>query len=1003
MSDPQRGGGHLAQMSHAQERMWFAHAAAPGSSTYNEALLFTWNEPVDTGSLATALAILVRRHEILRTTYRMDGTRLLQEVAGADSALPEIDAVDLGGSPEAGARLMSEAHRCARRPFDLEKGPVVRCHVWSGAPGGDAVLFAFHHIAVDGGSYPLLFEELSEIYDAVRTGEPLREQGPVLRYTDHAVRERERTSQPQHTARVLERAEQLAGFPEGPVLAGHSGRAAAPDGSRPGSQQPVALEAGLREQLHRAAKELRVTPYVVVAAAFQATLRLWSGQDRFLLGAILDDRPSGEAQRSVGLFVNTVPLRCEVDTDLSFSELCLRFRAEAYRSLSHRALPYEQLNSAVSARRGRGHTALVNTGLVYQDSLWAAQDSRRRWGVPTLLDTGTAKFDLLLHVDDSPEAVSATLEHDTDLYSEDAARTLGAAFADVLAAVAADPERRIGELPGAPPESLSRPPAGRTPAVPASALGEDIAAEDRARAVELFTDALNEASAVSRTAAADLGPTSDFFALGGHSLAAVAMLSRARRRYGSVVAPRDFLANPTVAHLARLLAGARVAEGPVPGGVPASEDTEDHPATSTQQRFWFLDRVPEQRSAYLMPTVVEYTGEVDHRALRRAVTAVLGHHPALRARFRLDRTLRTLVYRTDGTSAEATFTDARRWPLERLSEHVAELSRAGFDLAREAPARAEVIATETGALLVLVTHHIVADGWSRDLILDHITRLYRAERTGGRAELPAPVHPARLAPEGPEGVQERTSAVVDRLRDAPTDISLPHDRPRGESQQVRALRAETALGPELTRRVRSVAVSEAGCTTFMAAAALVGTALAGHTGQHDLLLAFPWAGREAPGSADAVAMLVNTLVLRIDLTGSPTWRELLEQVKENSRFCYRNSDVPFDSLVAHLHPGRDLSRPPLTPVYLAFWDGPPRVPVLDSGVEALLLPPDPPHIKYEIEFDVVEHDEDIVFTASALSALFDPTTVQSLLDAVVTAAEGLAAAPDSYAIQGGPA
>ncbi|MGW5878740.1 condensation domain-containing protein [Nocardiopsis terrae] len=1000
--------GRPAPLSHAQERMWFADAAAPGNATYNEPLLFVWNEPVDPVALTGALNHLVRRHAILRTSYRPVGGLPVQEVADPDTVTPEIQVDDLTGVANADARVREEAGDRARDPFDLEAPVVPRCHVWRGAPGGDAVLMVFHHIAVDGGSYPLLFRELSDVYDALVSGARPSHTDPEHQYADLAARERERTSRPDHAARVKLRAEQLSGVPRGLVLAGHLGASAAPEGSRPGSQQRVDLGSGVREHLHQAARKLRVTPYVIVLAAFQALLGRWSGRDRLLIGTVLEDR-SARTRNVPGLFVNTVPLRTEVFEDDTFAGLCARSRVEAYGSLTHRTLPFDQLSSAATALGDRGRAPLVDVGLVFQDSLHASGDSRGRWDPPVLLGTGTAKFDLLLHVDDCPEGLTAVLEYDTELYGQDTARALGAAFADLLTAAVTDPERRIVDLPGAPPAHLAVPGApegafaGGTPPTSAAARAAPVdpetpATPDELRAAELFAAALDDVPGARRTTAAQLAPSSDFFALGGHSLAAVAMIAEARRRYGAALAPRDFLGAPTVATLAGLLRTASRSNGDEPEPGTSPDQGGDHPATSVQQRFWFLDRVPEQRVAYLVPTVVEYPAALDHRALLRATAAVLERHPSLRSRFRLDRVSRTLVYRTDGPPPEAVLTDATGWTPEQVRERVADLSQSGFDLAGDAPARAEVIFTGSRVLLVLVLHHIVADGASRDLVLDQITRLYRALTLGGTADLPAPVHPARMA--RPRPGTASTTAMIRRLEGAPTDVALPHDRPRREGQSTLALRRGITLDAEHAGGLSSAAVTGAGYTPFMVSAALVGAALARVTGQRDLLVAFPWNERDTAEGDDAVAMLVNTLVLRLDFTGNPTWWELLARIKESCALCYRNADASFDELVAALHPERDLSRPPLTPVYLAHTYARPEGVAPGPGIRASLLPIEPPHTKYELEFDIVEHAGGIEITALAMQDLFDPATVEGLLDTVAEAARDLAADPASHTIQG---
>jgi amino acid adenylation domain-containing protein len=521
---------------------------------------------------------------------------------------------------------------------------------------------------------------------------------------------------------------------------------------------------------------------------------------------------------------------------------------------------------------------------------------------------------------------------------------------------------------------------------------------EQRQAAELFVAALAELEqGTAPPRVEELRPSTSFFTVGGHSLLAVTMLTTAERRGHAPVALRDFLADPTVAGLGRLLAGPR--EQPAPASAEPAGDRRFQ-ATPAQQRFWFIDRVAALRPAYLLPAVVELAGPVDRRALRRAADLVLARHPALRSRFELDRRLRRVLYRTDGPPASATATDATGWPAEVLRDHVARLCWSPFDLATEPPARAEVVAAGERTLLVLVVHHAVADGWSRELLMAQLAEAYRADLERRPAELPEPTHPARLRTAAPgAGLDERTAALVAGLRGAPTDVRLHHDRPRRAVQGTAAATVAVALGAPLTGRLRAV-TGALGCTPFMVAGALLAVALARRSDQRDFLFAYPWAGRDVDGGAEAVAMLVDTLVLRVDVREAPTWRALLGRVRDAATFSYRHADVPFEAVAAALHPDRDLSRPPVTPVYLSAQAGDPAPPRLGSGVTARYLPLEPLHLKYELELGLSERPAGWELAASYAIDLFDAGTATGLLAAVAAAAADLAGDPDGQPLGG---
>ncbi|MER7399820.1 amino acid adenylation domain-containing protein, partial [Streptomyces sp. NPDC000151] len=510
--------------------------------------------------------------------------------------------------------------------------------------------------------------------------------------------------------------------------------------------------------------------------------------------------------------------------------------------------------------------------------------------------------------------------------------------------------------------------------------------DDQRKAARLMAATLAEAGP-GRGDRGGLAPDSDFFTLGGHSLLAVRMLAAAEREWGIAVPLRAFLADPTVAGLAGALAEAgtgdvvRTAGGTRPDGGP-------HPATPVQQRLWLMDRLPAVRAAYLAPGIVEIDGPVDRASLRDAFAAVLARHPALRSRFTLDTKARRVQYRTDGSPPEVALVDAEAWTREELEAHLARECWAPVDLARQAPARGEVIALAGDrTVLLYAVHHIVSDGWSLALVMEEVADNYRELAAGRSLELPPATHPASLpAPAVPDGALD---ALLAALRGAPTDIALPYDRPRQRTQSIEAATTrELRLPAGESARLRDIA-AELGCTTFMTAAALLAAVLARRGAQRDFLFAFPWAGRDSAGAAGTVGMFVNTLLLRADLTGRPSWRTLLTRVKGSALTAYRHADAPFDALAAALHPERDLGRPPVTPVYLSATDEPATPPALGPGIATRYRTPPALKLKYELELTATGGADDLRLHLTYATALFDATTADALLGDLAAAAADL--------------
>jgi hypothetical protein len=414
-------------------------------------------------------------------------------------------------------------------------------------------------------------------------------------------------------------------------------------------------------------------------------------------------------------------------------------------------------------------------------------------------------------------------------------------------------------------------------------------------------------------------------------------------------------------------------------------------ATPAQQGIWVLDTDEKLRPTYLIPTVLEFAGPVDHAVLVDAVQLAVRRHPALRSRFRLDLRSHRVQYRSDGPAGVVGFIDAveEGWSPEELVRLVEVLCCTPFDLATEAPVRAEVIRVDAlTTLLVLTSHHIAFDGWSRHLLVDEITTTYRSVVVGRPPRLTAPVHPADLLPPVPRStLTERVGQVVARLRGAPMTVELPYDRrPADGEASVLGATLSVELGEELTGKVLAVAAQE-GATPFMTAVALLAGTLSRSTRQRDFLFAFGWPGREDPATAEAIGMFMSTLVLRIAFDETTTWRELLRGARVGALEAF------LDAVATALNPGRAVIWPPLTPVLVNVDDLPLEI-ELAPEVRGGYRQAGPVYTKYDLDLFVrLDHGPSgsrMTLSIDYPLDLFDHHTIEGLLAEIRRSAVDLA-------------
>ncbi|MEI2429486.1 non-ribosomal peptide synthase/polyketide synthase [Lysobacter yananisis] len=518
------------------------------------------------------------------------------------------------------------------------------------------------------------------------------------------------------------------------------------------------------------------------------------------------------------------------------------------------------------------------------------------------------------------------------------------------------------------------------PQIEAGGEGEYIAPRD---AIE--TAIAEVWGAVLKLPAQRIGIDADFFALGGQSLLAMRATAQLRERLGLDVGVADLLQRPVLAELAAQLRGAARDTLPPIGAQPRAADAA-LPLSFAQQRLWFLSQMQGVSQSYHVPGVLRLRGALDRAALKRALDRIVARHEALRTRFELlgDDPVQRIDPPHVGFALSEHDLRGRDDREARLQALVERETGAPFDLETGPLARGVLVALGADEhALIICMHHIVTDAWSLELTIRELVALYDAFSAGQDDPLPplavqyADYVDWQRRHLGGEWLQRQGEYWRGALAGAPALLELPTDRPRPAEQRYDGELVGVRLDRELSDALKRLSQDHGTTlyTTLLSAWALV---LGRLSGQHDVVIGSPVANRLQAQVEPLIGFFVNTLALRVDLSGEPSLAQVIERVKQRALDAQAHQQMPFEQVVEALQPPRSLAHTPLFQV-MFNWLGEQAQTVSARDLRIELQAPDQVAAKFDLSLDLGESDGCIGGGVEFATALFDRASVQRWL------------------------
>ncbi len=433
-----------ALLSFAQERLWFLEQLVPGSPAYNIPGAVRLKGRLDVPALERCLGELVRRHEILRTTYTVEPSGPVQRVGEAwQVPLPVVELAQ-GDEAQREAEVTRHATEEAVRPFELSRGPVLRARLLRLGEAEHVLLVTVHHIAADGWSLEVLIREVAALYASFSEGRPSELPELPLQYADFAAWQRTPEAGTAWPEQLAYWKKQLDGVP---VLDLPTDRPRPAVQSFRGARYKVALPPSLRRGLEALSAREGVTPFMAWLAAFQVLLGRYSGQTDIAVGAPVANRRRKELEGLIGLFVNTLVLRTDLSGDPSFRTLLGRVREVALGAYSNQDIPFDRVVEAINPTRALSHGPLFEVLFSLQEAPASALSLRGLELQPLEVEGGSTKAALSLTLETQGEGMSAALQYSAELFDASTIERMLRHWVRLIEAIIAEPERPISRLP----------------------------------------------------------------------------------------------------------------------------------------------------------------------------------------------------------------------------------------------------------------------------------------------------------------------------------------------------------------------------------------------------------------------------------------------------------------------------------------------------------------------------------------------------------------------------
>jgi non-ribosomal peptide synthetase component F/alpha-ketoglutarate-dependent taurine dioxygenase len=919
----------IYELSPQQKGMLFDSLQGTGSGIHVEQKIYRLNGELDVPAMERAWQHLVDRYTILRTAFAWRNQDQPLQVVLRRVVL-RLVTHDWRQLAETEQKEKLAAHLAADRSkgFELSRAPLMRLNLFRTGDQEYQLAWTHHHIILDGWCRPIIDREIRSLYEAFSQGRELR-LPPTRPYRDFIAWLKQ-----QDLAKAESFWRQALSGIIGPTPLGvESDERDLADTSQTLGNHIARFPLAATNTLRSFARQNHLTVNTIVQGVWGLLLSRYSGQNDVVFGTTVSGRPADleSVGSMIGLFINTLPFRLTV-TDGPLLSWFMKLQEQHLEARHYQFCSTGQIHqwSDVPGAQPLYESIVVfenyptnptsTAGIVFNPDDAYAIGGQTRSALNILVLDGS---ELELYIAYDRRRLEAS----------DVAHVAEHIFI-LLKAIIGNPDQDLKTL-------VNRIPATQTPRV------RRLPETERTKGHAWVAPRNATEKALARIWSEVLGierfsVNDNFFELHGHSLLAMQVFARIREAFAVQLPLRCLFESPTIAGLAANIEAATREKPALEAAplVPVGRET-DLPLSFAQQRLWFLNQLEPDSPFYNVPLPIRIKGNLNLAALEQALNLIVARHEALRTVFVTANDVPAQKI-LEPHSLKLSIITLEQMPEARRETEALTLLRfeakRPFDLGRGPMFRALLVRlAPDDQILLLHTHHIVSDGWSMAILFRELGVLYEACVLGK----PSPLPPLKIQ-YADYAVWQRNwlqGAVLEpqldhwkrQLAGAPLVLELPVDHARPPVQNFRGAKVVQTLTEKLKLSLTDLSRRE-GVTLFMTLMAAFGVLLSQYTGGEDIVVGTDLANRTRVETEDLIGFFVNLLPIRTDLSGNPTFADLLGRVKDIVLEAYAHQDVPFEKIVEALQPPRDLSRNPLVQVLFVMQNTPARV--LDlAGVE----------------------------------------------------------------------